>query len=227
MRRKNPAHNFNIPNTYLLLVNGIKNLTEGVDMSDDHISEDLEIIQDCLKEENIESYGRLVKKYQSDIARQVRWYAKNNPGVVEELTHEVFVQAYFSLGSFSGKSSLLYWLKKIARRVCYSHLREVYKQKKHTSIDNWDIPVTDTEYLSTQEAAELLYGLLDNLPPEDSTVLISLYIDELSVKEIADQMDWNIGMVKMRVFRAKKKVRKMTTNLYGPEKAAELLACFC
>ena len=56
-------------------------------------------------------------------------------------------------------------------------------------------------------ASEIVEALLSELKPPDRLVLTLQYFDGCSMKEIADRMNWNEAMVKMRAYRARNKLR--------------------
>jgi len=135
------------------------------------------------------------------------WRFSRNPAVCEELVQEVFVEAYFSLKSYRGRAPFLHWLRKIGTRVGYRFWKEQEKAKALLPLADFDIEKKDTDTVDSSEAAELLYSLLARLPQADRLVLTLMYFEQYSTSEIAAQMGWNRAMVKMRAFRARKKLK--------------------
>ena len=62
---------------------------------------------------------------------------------------------------------------------------------------------------SQKEAVELLGRALHRLSPEDRMALEMVYLDGLSGKEAAVLLGWSVANVKIRLFRARKKLRKI------------------
>ena len=185
---------------------------------------DYEIIQSCLSG-NVDDYSNIVDKYQQTIYKQVFWYSENQQ-TAEELTHEVFVQAFLSLDKYQAKAPFVHWLRRIASHIGCKHIKEIKKMKKHFSIEGWDAPIEDKQNIDEHETAQVLKELLSILSAEDRMVLTMLYVEGLSIKKIASRMNWNSGMVKMRVFRAKNKIKKHVD--YSDKKADyKALLSFC
>src|SRR5262245_47301985 len=67
-----------------------------------------------------EAYARIIRQHQGAIATRMMRFSRE-PGIVEELVHEVFVEAYFSLSRFRGDAPLEHWLQRIATRVGYRY----------------------------------------------------------------------------------------------------------
>ena len=59
---------------------------------------------------------------------------------------------------------------------------------------------------------ELLEKMLSQLAPDDRLVISLLDLEERSVKEIAAITGWNVTLVKVRAFRARRKLRNIAND---------------
>lgn len=59
------------------------------------------------------------------------------------------------------------------------------------------------------EAREVLDWALARLSPEDRMVLELVYLEGLSVREVADLLGWSTANVKIRSFRSRRKLQKL------------------
>ena len=75
--------------------------------------------------------------------------------------------------------------------------------------DGSPVNVVWSPVLVDGEAAERLYGLLGQLPPQERVVLTLYYFEECGTREIAERMGWSRSLVKVRAHRARKKLRKL------------------
>jgi RNA polymerase sigma-70 factor (ECF subfamily) len=170
--------------------------------------QDSQDIRDCQQGDE-QAYARLVKRYESLIGRQM-WRFTRDPQRLEELVQEVFVEVYTSLHSFKGSAPFEHWIRKIATRVGY----RFWKHKARDSERREKLELNRQEILHSQadaspsEAAEYLFNLLGTLPPQERVVLTLLYFDGWDTQEIADHMGWTRSLVKVRAFRARKKLKK-------------------
>jgi RNA polymerase sigma-70 factor (ECF subfamily) len=64
-------------------------------------------------------------------------------------------------------------------------------------------------------ASDLADRLLSVLSPEDQQALLMIDGEQASVKEVAEATGWSESKVKVRAFRARKKVREAMENLLG------------
>ncbi|MBA3850171.1 MAG: RNA polymerase subunit sigma-24, partial [Opitutus sp.] len=68
-------------------------------------------------------------------------------------------------------------------------------------------------------AREIVNKLLDQLGPEDRTVIRLLDLEQKSVAEIAALTGWGQSMIKVRAFRARRKLQKLFQALQTQEKS--------
>jgi hypothetical protein len=64
---------------------------------------------------------------------------------------------------------------------------------------------------------ELLFKLLDQLKPDDRMVIQLLDLDQHSIAEVSQLTGWNGSLVKVRAFRARRKLQKIFTELKNKE----------
>jgi len=157
-----------------------------------------------------QAYARLVRRYQGDISLQL-WRYTRQPGQVEELTQEVFVEAYLSLRGYRGDAPFLHWLRRITTRVGYRFWRkQASRRDRETSLETWhESPAPVREPGTAAEAAELVHALLSELPPRDRMVLTLLHLEELDTQAIADRLGWSRALVKVQAFRARQKLKRL------------------
>jgi RNA polymerase sigma-70 factor (ECF subfamily) len=160
-----------------------------------------------------QAYARLVQRYQTDVAAQMRRFTRE-PAVLEELVEDVFVEAYLSLKSFRGRSPFLHWLRRIATRVGYRYWKSQARKREQ------EAPLTEETILtlpapadlSPSEAAETLYRLFEHLPAADRLVLTLFYFEECDVREVAERSGWSRTGVKVRLHRARKKLKALLNH---------------
>ena len=163
--------------------------------------------RDCVAGDG-EACARLFKRHESRIAHQM-WRFSRDRATQGELVQEVFVQAYLSLHRYRPtKVPMEHWLVRIATRVGYRFWKQQARRRKTEPLD-LEIPAPASGADDAAEAAETLHKLLALLPAADRLVLTFMYFDDCSVSEIADRTGWNSAMVKMRLYRARNRLRKI------------------
>lgn len=174
---------------------------------------------------DIELYTDLMNKYHERIFSIVARRVPEND--VSNLVHETFVQAYRSLSGYSGKVPFGNWAARIAVRTCYAYWRREYRHRRHqvnmASSDEqrqWleQIPASgsnnEADYIvNKQDAAKLSKWLLDQLSPENRTLIESIYFDDMPLKEVAATLEWSLVKTKVRALRARHKMRELLESI--------------
>jgi RNA polymerase sigma-70 factor (ECF subfamily) len=155
------------------------------------------------------AFERLVRQYQGQIAK-LCWRFSRDSAVCERLVQDTFVEAYFSLKSYKAKAPFLHWLKKIATRAGYRFWKEQDRAKLFLPLDDIDIAASDNpKEIEPDKAGEILHALLDRLDSTGRLVLTLMYLEDCSIKEIAQRMGWTTAGTKMRAMRARRKLKKI------------------
>ena len=186
----------------------------------DNIPDDAVIIRDILAG-NINSFEFLIDRYQDHVSRIVGKHVTRDNA--PEVTHDTFVRAYQALGTFKGTGSFKHWLSKIATRCCIDFWRSHYQKRLDRMSPLSDdcriwvdhllsgqSPEQDTQRL---EARDLLQWALGQLSVPERTVLTLTHLNEYSVAEAAELLNWTVTRVKVQSHRARKKLRKILAKI--------------
>ena len=121
------------------------------------------------------------------------------------------------------------WLTRITTNTCLNMLRGSKRRPELTvsdlseDEDKWlDQQMSDAEQPSVENslvAADLADRVLSVLSPEDQQALLMIDGEKASVKEVAEATGWSESKVKVRAFRARKKVREAMERLMGAKAA--------
>ncbi|MCE5325950.1 MAG: RNA polymerase sigma factor [Planctomycetaceae bacterium] len=154
-----------------------------------------------------------MRRHQNAIAARM-WHFTRDKNQLEELVHDVFVEAYVSLKSYRGTAPFVHWLNRIATRVGYRHWKGQDRKRQTVSLEDWDAPKADqADPAAADEAAELLHKVLAQLPTRDRLVLTLMYLEELPVSEVAHRTGWSQTMVKVQAHRARGKLRALLDKM--------------
>jgi len=140
----------------------------------------------------------------------------------EDLTQETFAAAWQRLGSFEGRATLATWLHRIAYTKFVDAQRAVCRHAesmKQTALMN--APSSDPfEAVAADDEARRLYRALEELNPQERTLLVLHYLQGLSYREMATVLDEPAGTVKWRTREALGRLRavlgeEVTENATG------------
>ena len=166
-----------------------------------------------------EAFEQIFDRYKRPVAIVAAKYFRR-PEQIEEIIQISFAKAFLELKRFRGQhdASLGSWLSRIAANTCLDQIRS--KKRKPEDL-NCDLSANETETLldvaSSREInaendlalRDLSSKLLSRLPEDDRALLQMLYVDEMSVAEIADLVGWSRSKVKIRAWRARNALRRV------------------
>lgn len=146
----------------------------------------------------------------------------------EDLAQDIFLKMFTRLDQYQGSVPFTHWVSRIAVTTCIDQLRA---QKRRPELRWADLSETEADVLdhaiqSESEQApddalaarELVEKLLSQLKPEDRIVVQLLDIEQKSVAEISGITGWNGPLIKVRAFRARRKLHKLFGELQRKER---------
>lgn len=157
-----------------------------------------------------DAYERIVRRYQQQIGNYL-WRFTHDRNDYEELVHNVFVEAYFSLSQFRGRGSFRAWLLTIATRVGYAYWTEQARRRRRNEVPLEGVADPPQAVSPPPENPQLdrLEKALASLPPRDRLVLTLLHLQEHTVAQTAELTGWSQAMVKVQAHRARKKLKSL------------------
>jgi RNA polymerase sigma-70 factor (ECF subfamily) len=131
----------------------------------------------------------------------------------EDLTSEVFHKALANLKSYEWRgTAFAAWLFRIAANAISDHFKRTARQPDRAE----DPPEASGE--PEQEAAEgcgRLFRMVEELPAEQRRVVYGRFVEQRSIREIAQQLGKSEGAVKQLQFRALEKLRSQMEGAHG------------
>ena len=164
-----------------------------------------------------ESFEKLVRLYEKRVFSLTSRMCRNSADA-EEAAQEAFLAAWQALPAFRGDASFASWLYRLVSNACVDILR---REGRHQAMAG---PSLDDEESSPEppdkspsphalaERAELRRQIeagLAALPPEYRQVLILREIHQCTYDEIAQICSIDLGTVKSRINRGRKRLRKI------------------
>jgi RNA polymerase sigma-70 factor, ECF subfamily len=125
----------------------------------------------------------------------------------EDLTQDVFIRAWKSLGSFRGDSQLSTWLHKLAVNVCLNwNTRGGRRGRQNVFLE--DVAVLEERRRDSPEDRMDLQRAIGTLPDGARTVFVLHDIEGYKHEDIARMCGIAVGTVKAQLHRARKLLQK-------------------
>ena len=137
--------------------------------------------------------------------------------VADDLIQETFLRIQNSLRNLKDPSKLSSWIFRIAYNLCQDHFRQLKLSRKEERIDQDETdglkealiqkgPDIQKE-LEQRQMGECVQNQINLLPESLRTVLVLFDIMQFSHQEIADILGVTVENVKVRLHRARKKLK--------------------
>ena len=153
-------------------------------------------------------FEQLYDRYSDKVYRKCLSFVKDD-AKAEDFTHDIFLKLVLNLGSYKETAKFSTWLYSITYNYCIDQTRVSKKYAEVSLADNFDLPDDDDDAEMAELEAQQLNKAMKLILPEEKSILMMKYQDDLSIKEISDSLDISESAVKMRLLRAKEKLRKV------------------
>ena len=178
-------------------------------------ADDRELVRRAQREDK-EAFEELIRRHQHRVFAVAGGIVRRREDV-EDVAQQVFVKAYFSLKRFDQRAAFSTWLYKITVNECWDMLRKrkvrplVYEadlseEQARQVISSAEKSKDEPDISERLEARQRVERLLDGLDERDRLMLILKEVEGFSIEEIAEVLDLNPNTVKVRLFRARRRV---------------------
>jgi RNA polymerase sigma-70 factor (ECF subfamily) len=174
-----------------------------------------------IRERDAHAFEMLFDRYKEMIRRHLAHIVRDN-AAAQDLLQEVFLRVWTRAEQWNGRGSFKAWLYRIATNLALNHLRSVRRKREQPLEipDDWTDDEGDADLVpawmvdasalgpdKTLELAEqwtLFRRLVEGLPEEKREVFRLVHEMEMSMRDVADELDIPEGTVKSRLHYAKK-----------------------
>ena len=183
---------------------------------------DNEIIRKVLRGEQ-SLYAELVSRYQNFVFTLVLKYVPQREDA-EEIAQDVFVKAYRFLSDYKGETARFStWLYSIAQNTSLSFLRK--KKLKSDSLDDEKVMLNIEQstwkdgaaQMEQQHRSKAVNDAIEMLGPDDKHILTLFYKADQSLEEIGMILHVDPNTAKVRLHRARKRLREKLEQYWSKE----------
>jgi len=170
------------------------------------------------KNNNQIAFNFLLDSYWNDVyAFQLKRTMNENDA--EDITIQTFSKAFDKIGTYNEDYKFKTWLLTISKNIHIDLIRKQKQSIRNTSKDDdnqyFDIvddsPTPEDKIITEQNLANLLKDI-KKLKPHYQEVINLRYFQELSYKEISEELNDPINNVKVKLLRAKKLLAAIITK---------------
>ncbi len=138
--------------------------------------------------------------------------------LVEDISQETFLRAFLAIRKYEFRAPFQSWLFRIAINLCRDHLRKrkvrkivrsLYNPQNEEEIEFPDERPDALQQTLLNERSNAVHQALQRLPDALRKVIILRDLQEYSYEEIAQLLNWRMGTVKSRLFRARQELAEL------------------
>lgn len=176
---------------------------------------DLPLVQRA-QEGDLDAFDDLAKRHQAIVTGILYRFAPDRADL-EDMVQDTFVRAWKALPRWTPEKPFIHWLKRIAVNAGLDFCKQQASKPLGNQADNSEehlsrLSTDAIEEDSTRSAVEEAQFLLSQASPEDRTLLTLLYLNEMSIAEVADHFGWSQANTKIKAYRARKRLRLILDN---------------
>ena len=144
----------------------------------------------------------------------------------EDLMQEVFMKLFSRLDQYRGDAPFEHWVSRLALTTCLDRLRRQrarpelrwadLSEEEQRVLDDTVSPAEPSD-ADAPTALELLEKLLGEMIPADAWLLRQVELEEKTLAEVCAATGWNSGAARVRLFRARHRLRAAMRRLEGSE----------
>jgi RNA polymerase sigma-70 factor (ECF subfamily) len=158
------------------------------------------------------AFAELYRRHKSEIFTYCLRMMSGDEDAASDLFQEVFIRAYEKAGQFRAGTNVTGWLFMIARNMCLNTLRTKRPCERidlHPTLASSDRSLAP-EYDEEQHfLRERLEEALKALPIDFREAFMLREFDGFSYSEIATMTGTTLAMTKVRIYRAKQRMREL------------------
>lgn len=183
--------------------------------------QDADIIHRVLQGDR-SAYALLVDRYRH-LVYTLALRMLSNAEDAEEAAQDVFIKAFHALRSYNGNGKFSTWLYTITRNTCISRSRSgkqpmlPQEEEKLARLAGHD----ETHNLQQEQAGrkKILAQAIDMLAADEAEIITLYYIQEQTVDELCRILGLGSSNVKVKLYRARKKLKEVLDRHYKNELA--------
>ena len=182
------------------------------------------LVQAALQHDD-EAARELVRQLYPLVAKLVRAYRARRTAE-EDLCQMIFIKVFQKLSQFSGKVPLEHWVSRVAVNTCLNQIEseKVRPELRHADLSEEEQAVVENLAASNELAPDqrfasrqLVEHLLAALKPVERLAIDLLYLQGRSVEEIRKITGWSAALIKVRAFRARRKMKDQLAKISAKE----------
>ncbi len=192
-----------------------------------------ESLVDLAQSGNDQAFAELVERHYNSCLKLALSILRDKSDAEDEVQNACW-KAFEHLGQFNREAKFSTWLTRIVVNQCLMRLRQAQRAKLFymddtqvgddiVTLELRDDNLNPEEELGRLEVAEVVKQEIERLPTLLRTVFVLRDVQQLSMEEVAQQLDISVAAAKSRLLRARLELRERMGKHQARAGAASLI----
>lgn len=168
---------------------------------------------------NRQLFDELFQKNRDRVFRLCCMYT-GDADLRKDLMQDIFIRVWEHMDSFRGEAAMSTWIYRIALNTCLTHVRSQKRGLMTSRLpENFDVP--DLEPAENSQPTMDSFIRSVNQLPVFERALITLYLEDIPGKEIAEITGLSEANVRVKIHRIKERLNQLMNVLTKKESSYE------
>ena len=169
---------------------------------------------------DLDAFGQVYAEHERHVFRYA-YHLLGQRDDADDVKQETFLRAYRAISGFRSDCSMRTWLLRICANLCRDRVKS-RERRPEVLFDPQTTPdsmIADDHVVDPQDAVEksfarrTLYRAMRGMPAEQREIIILRDLEEMSYEEIAEVLGCSRPSVKLRLFRARRRLKERVESL--------------
>ena len=169
---------------------------------------------------DLDAYGQVYAEHERHVFRYA-YHLLGSPEDADDVKQETFIRAFQAIGGFRNECSLRTWLLRICANLCRDRIKSRERKPEilfdHTAsadlLEGEPLGEDPHMVLERSHDREVLRRALRGLPTDQRDIIVLRDMQDLSYEEIAEVFGCSRASVKLRLFRARRRLKERVESL--------------
>jgi RNA polymerase sigma-70 factor (ECF subfamily) len=167
----------------------------------------IQIVRDKTNDSTL-AFEEIYNRYSKRIYTYCLRYLSNNKELANDIFQDVFERFYETIiKNKINIDNISAFLLRIAKNLSINEKNK--RSYKNISIEGMDFPYKEENSIENNEINQLLKLAIDSLPKDYKESIVMKEFMDMSYNEIAEALEIDISIVRIRIYRAKQKIKEL------------------
>lgn len=169
---------------------------------------------------DLDAFGQVYAEHERHVFRYA-YHLLGQREDADDVKQETFLRAYRAIGGFRNDCSLRTWLLRICANLCRDKMK-ARDRRPEVLFDPAAAPegmmsdehvIDPQRVLERSQSSQVLYSALRGMPKEQREIIVLRDLEDMSYEEIAEMLGCSRPSVKLRLFRARRRLKERVESL--------------